>query len=101
MLPGVLFKHRKRDAVQVLRAPENELVSSGETNGPMRIMKADEKTRFRKASDNTPIFHFMGTSTFSEYTVVHEVAVAVVNPKAPREKTCLLVRGEYEVGRGV
>lgn len=54
------------------------------------IMKADEKTRFRKASDNTPIFHFMGTSTFSEYTVVHEVAVAVVNPKAPREKTCLL-----------
>ena len=33
----------------------------------------------------------MGTSTFSEYTVVHEVAVAVVqNPKAPREKTCLL-----------
>ena len=53
-------------------------------------MKADEKTRFRKASDDTPIFHFMGTSTFSEYTVVHEVAVAVVNPKAPREKTCLL-----------
>ena len=54
------------------------------------IMKADEKTRFRRASDGTPIYHFMGTSTFSEYTVVHEVAVAVVNPKAPREKTCLL-----------
>ena len=62
-------------------------------------MKADEKTRFRKASDDTPIFHFMGTSTFSEYTVVHEVAVAVVNPKAPREKTCLLgCGGEHRGG---
>ena len=53
-------------------------------------MKSDEKTRFRRASDGSSIYHFMGTSTFSEYTVVHEVAVAVVNPKAPREKTCLL-----------
>ena len=92
MLPGVLFKHRKRDAVQVLRAPENELVSAVRQWTGCGIMKADEKTRFRKASDNTPIFHFMGTSTFSEYTVV-QVAVAVVNQKAPREKTCLLGRG--------
>ena len=40
--------------------------------------------------EHRPIYHFMGTSTFSEYTVAYEVAVAVVNPKAPREKTCLL-----------
>ena len=52
-------------------------------------MKSDEKTRLT-GGDGSPIYHFMGTSTFSEYTVVHEVAVAVVNPKAPREKTCLL-----------
>ena len=52
-------------------------------------MKSDEKTRLR-GRRWFPIYHFMGTSTFSEYTVVHEVAVAVVNPKAPREKTCLL-----------
>ena len=32
----------------------------------------------------------MGTSTFSEYTVVPEIALAKINPKAPLEKVCLL-----------
>lgn len=36
------------------------------------------------------IFHFMGTSTFSEYTVVPEVAVAKVDESAPLDKVCLL-----------
>ena len=54
------------------------------------VMKSDGGTRFTKADDGMKIYHFMGTSTFSEYTVVHEVAVAVVNASAPRAKTCLL-----------
>jgi len=36
------------------------------------------------------LLHFMGTSTFSEYTVLPEIAVAVVNKEAPLEKVCLL-----------
>jgi S-(hydroxymethyl)glutathione dehydrogenase/alcohol dehydrogenase len=36
------------------------------------------------------IHHYMGTSTFSEYTVLPEVSVAKVSPKAPLEKVCLL-----------
>lgn len=32
----------------------------------------------------------MGTSTFSEYTVVHEVSVAKIDKKAPLDKACLL-----------
>lgn len=36
------------------------------------------------------IFHFMGTSTFSEYTVVAEISLAKVNEKAPLDKVCLL-----------
>ena len=36
------------------------------------------------------IYHYMGTSTFSEYTVVAEVSVAVVNKQAPFDKICLL-----------
>ena len=32
------------------------------------------------------IHHYMGTSTFSEYTVVPEIAVAKINPAAPLEK---------------
>lgn len=39
---------------------------------------------------NQPIYHFMGTSTFSEYTVVAEISLAKVNPSAPADKICLL-----------
>ncbi|PRD19509.1 UNVERIFIED_CONTAM: Alcohol dehydrogenase class-3 [Trichonephila clavipes] len=36
------------------------------------------------------IYHFMGTSTFSEYTVVAEISVVKVNSKAQLNKVCLL-----------
>jgi S-(hydroxymethyl)glutathione dehydrogenase/alcohol dehydrogenase len=36
------------------------------------------------------IFHYMGCSTFSEYTVVPEIALAKINPAAPLDKACLL-----------
>jgi len=36
------------------------------------------------------LHHYMGTSTFSEYTVLPEIAVAKINPAAPLEKVCLL-----------
>jgi S-(hydroxymethyl)glutathione dehydrogenase / alcohol dehydrogenase len=36
------------------------------------------------------ILHFMGTSTFSEYTVLPEIAVAKVSDEAPLETVCLL-----------
>ncbi|MBC7162541.1 MAG: S-(hydroxymethyl)glutathione dehydrogenase/class III alcohol dehydrogenase [Immundisolibacter sp.] len=36
------------------------------------------------------VFHYMGTSTFSEYTVLPEIAVARINPAAPLDKVCLL-----------
>src|SRR5476651_1463880 len=37
-----------------------------------------------------PIFHYMGTSTFSEYTVLPEISVARSAKEAPLEKVCLL-----------
>jgi S-(hydroxymethyl)glutathione dehydrogenase / alcohol dehydrogenase len=37
-----------------------------------------------------PIHHYMGTSTFSEYTVLPEIALAKVNKAAPLDKVCLL-----------
>ncbi len=37
-----------------------------------------------------PLYHYMGTSTFSEYTVVAEVSVAKIDPAAPSQKVCLL-----------
>lgn len=48
----------------------------------------DGTSRF--SLDGKPIFHFMGTSTFSEYTVLPEIAVAKVNKAAPLDKVCLL-----------
>ncbi|AOD13872.1 S-(hydroxymethyl)glutathione dehydrogenase/class III alcohol dehydrogenase [Xanthomonas fragariae] len=48
----------------------------------------DGTTRF--SYDGEPIYHYMGCSTFSEYTVVPEISLAVVNPAAPLEKVCLL-----------
>lgn len=51
-------------------------------------MKNDRKTRF--SVNGTPIYHYMGTSTFSQYTVVHDVSVAKIDPRAPLEKVCLL-----------
>ncbi len=36
------------------------------------------------------IYHYMGTSTFSEYTVLPEIAVAKISPDAPLDKVCLL-----------
>ena len=35
-------------------------------------------------------FHYMGTSTFSEYTVLPEIAVAKINNRQPLDKVCLL-----------
>jgi S-(hydroxymethyl)glutathione dehydrogenase/alcohol dehydrogenase len=48
----------------------------------------DGTSRF--SLNGKPIFHYMGTSTFSEYTVVPEIAVAKVNKAAPLDKVCLL-----------
>ena len=48
----------------------------------------DGTSRFSK--DGKPILHYMGTSTFSEYTVLPEIAVAKISKEAPLEKVCLL-----------
>jgi S-(hydroxymethyl)glutathione dehydrogenase/alcohol dehydrogenase len=45
-------------------------------------------SRFSK--NGKPIFHFMGTSTFSEYSVIPEIALAKINMAAPLDKVCLL-----------
>lgn len=37
-----------------------------------------------------PVHHFMGTSTFSRYTVVPEIALAKIRPDAPLDRVCLL-----------
>ncbi|WP_370979062.1 S-(hydroxymethyl)glutathione dehydrogenase/class III alcohol dehydrogenase [Agaribacterium sp. ZY112] len=48
----------------------------------------DGSSRFSYKGET--IFHYMGTSTFSEFTVLPEIALAKINKAAPLEKVCLL-----------
>jgi len=48
----------------------------------------DGSSRFSK--NGKTIFHYMGTSTFSEYSVLPEIAVAKISKEAPLDKVCLL-----------
>ncbi|MEE8527894.1 MAG: S-(hydroxymethyl)glutathione dehydrogenase/class III alcohol dehydrogenase [Gammaproteobacteria bacterium] len=74
---------------------ECEFCQSGKTNLCQKIratqgqgVMPDGSTRFSiKGKD---IFHFMGTSTFSEYTVLPEISVAKIRQDAPLESVCLL-----------
>lgn len=53
-----------------------------------RGLMPDETSRF--SQNGKTVYHYMGTSTFSEYTVLPEISVARINQKAPLEKVCLL-----------
>jgi S-(hydroxymethyl)glutathione dehydrogenase/alcohol dehydrogenase len=74
---------------------ECEYCLSGKTNLCQKIritqgkgLMPDGTSRF--SIDGKPILHYMGTSTFSEYTVLPEISLAKINPAAPLEKVCLL-----------
>ncbi|MGO1500712.1 MAG: S-(hydroxymethyl)glutathione dehydrogenase/class III alcohol dehydrogenase [Marinobacter sp.] len=74
---------------------ECKFCTSGKTNlcGKIRETQGkglmpDGTSRFSK--NGQPIFHYMGCSTFSEYTVLPEISLAKVNKEAPLEEVCLL-----------
>lgn len=74
---------------------ECKFCKSGKTNLCQAIratqgqgLMPDGTTRFFKGGK--PIYHYMGTSTFSEYTVIPEISLAKINKEAPLEKVCLL-----------
>ncbi|MGI9343914.1 MAG: alcohol dehydrogenase catalytic domain-containing protein, partial [Gammaproteobacteria bacterium] len=69
--------------------------TSGKTNLCQAIrvtqgqgLMPDGTSRF--SHDGRQLFHYMGTSTFSEYTVLPEIALAKVSAAAPLDKVCLL-----------
>jgi len=48
----------------------------------------DATTRF--SLNGQPVLHYMGTSTFSNYIVVPEIALAKIRPDAPFDKVCYI-----------
>jgi S-(hydroxymethyl)glutathione dehydrogenase/alcohol dehydrogenase len=47
----------------------------------------------RLSLDGEPLRHFMGTSTFAEYTVMPEIALARIDREAPLDRACLFACG--------
>ena len=88
----------KGDHVIPLYTPECrqcEFCQSGKTNlcGAIRETQGqglmpDGTSRFSR--DGERLFHYMGTSTFSNYTVLPEIAVARIREDAPFDKVCYI-----------
>ncbi|PFH60289.1 hypothetical protein XA68_11172 [Ophiocordyceps unilateralis] len=86
------------DHVVALYTPECKeckFCKSGKTNlcGKIRTTQGqglmpDGTTRFRCRGKE--LLHYMGTSTFSQFTVVADISVVAVQPDAPMDRTCLL-----------
>lgn len=53
-----------------------------------RGLMPDGTSRF--SLNGQPLFHYMGTSTFANYTVVPEIALAKIRPDAPFDKVCYI-----------
>ncbi|GGH11424.1 S-(hydroxymethyl)glutathione dehydrogenase [Alsobacter metallidurans] len=95
--PGV-SSLRKGDHVIPLYTPECrecEYCLSRKTNLCQKIrttqgrgLMPDGSSRFR--FEGKPVLHYMGTSTFSNYIVVPEIAVAKIRPDAPFDKVCYI-----------
>ena len=74
---------------------ECKFCTSGKTNLCQAVratqgkgLMPDGTSRFSK--DGEPIYHYMGCSTFSEFTVLPDISLAKVNKSAPLEEVCLL-----------
>jgi len=73
------------------KSEESNMCDLLRINTDRGVMIGDGQSRF--SINGKPIFHFVGTSTFSEYTVIHVGCVAKINPEAPLDKVCLLSCG--------
>ena len=89
---------KKGDHVIPLYIPECgecKFCKSGKTNLCQRVRETQGKGLMpdgtsRLSKDGQPIFHYMGTSTFAEYSVIAEISLAKINPEADLSKVCLL-----------
>ena len=81
-----LYTPECRQCKSCLSRKTNLCTSIRATQG--KGLMPDGTSRF--SYNGEPVYHYMGCSTFSEYTVLPEVSVAVIPKEAPLEKVCLL-----------
>ena len=93
LVPGdhvvTLFSPQCRECVHCLSERTNLCLAIREQQNKGYL--PDGTTRLGREGE--PIRHFMGTSTFAEYTVMPEIALAKINPEAPLEHACLFACG--------
>ncbi len=81
-----LYTPECRQCEYCLSRKTNLCVAIRATQG--RGLMPDGTSRF--SCDGEAIFHYMGTSTFANYTVVPEIALAKIRSDAPLEKVCYI-----------
>lgn len=84
-----LFSPQCRECIHCTDPRTNLCLAIREEQGKGHL--PDGTTRLSR--DGEPIRHFMGTSTFAEYTVMPEVALAKIDPEAPLDRACLFACG--------
>jgi S-(hydroxymethyl)glutathione dehydrogenase/alcohol dehydrogenase len=84
-----LFSPQCRECVHCVSPKTNVCLAIRDQQGKGYL--PDGTTRLSR--DGEPIRHFMGTSTFAEYTVMPEIALAKVSPEAPLDRACLFACG--------
>ncbi len=85
-----LFSPQCRECVHCLDPRTNLCLAIREQQNQGYL--PDGTTRLSRPGGE-PIRHFMGTSTFAEYTVMPEIALAKVSPEAPLDRACLFACG--------
>jgi S-(hydroxymethyl)glutathione dehydrogenase/alcohol dehydrogenase len=84
-----LFSPQCRECVHCLSLDTNLCLAIRDQQNQGHL--PDGTTRLSR--DGEPIRHFMGTSTFAEYTVMPEIALAKVSPDAQPDRACLFACG--------
>ena len=82
-----LYTPECRECPSCLSQKTNLCTSIRSTQG--QGLMPDGTTRFSML-DGTPIYHYMGCSTFANHTVMPEIALAKVDPAAPFDKICYI-----------
>ncbi|MEM5495237.1 S-(hydroxymethyl)glutathione dehydrogenase/class III alcohol dehydrogenase [Hoeflea sp. AS16] len=81
-----LYTPECRECEYCLNPKTNLCQSIRSTQG--QGLMPDGTSRF--SVNGKPIFHYMGTSTFANFTVLPEIALAKINPDAPFDKVCYI-----------
>jgi S-(hydroxymethyl)glutathione dehydrogenase/alcohol dehydrogenase len=84
-----LFSPQCRECIHCLSPRTNLCLAIREQQNKGYL--PDGTTRLSRAGE--PIRHFMGTSTFADFVVMPEIALAKVSPEAPLDRACLFACG--------